>query len=72
MNHQAIEFLARERISDYTREAANLRLAQGDRANAKASRLSLPLLVGGRLRAALGSRAKALVSNARTLVARAG
>jgi hypothetical protein len=67
MNHQAIEFLARERIDRFQREAAGLSLADAEGSPERGSRFTLLRALGGRLRASVGARAGALATGARAV-----
>jgi hypothetical protein len=73
MNHQAIEFLARDRIDGYAREAASARLARINRTSTNDRRSTLlGVLGGGRILAVLRAAAGTLASSARALVTRPG
>ena len=72
MNHQAIEFLARDRIAGYTHEAESNRLARSGGPGQEAAESAALRSVGARVRAFASARAGALATSARALVSRAG
>jgi len=70
MSHQAIDFLARDRINGLAREAAGTRLAREGRPRARNRRSPSPRLLGRSIRGIV-ARSGAVASGVRSLVARA-